>query len=237
MSKTSASLNALLETLLQNGKSLAEKGQQEVETRLRIPESGVEREAMIDGLKKGAIASAVLLGLLGTKSGRSLTGSALKIGGLAALGAAAYRGYQNWKTDNAENAFGVNKSQTDLVHESKVDSTDQRSMLIINALVAAANADGHVDENEVRILRHELIEMHLGEDLASRVEEVLDNPLSVNDLADLVGNQQQAAEVYLASRLIIDENSSNQERGYLNDLTSELGISPEFRAHLEQQIS
>ena len=83
-------LEQLLESLLEKGRQYAEKGQEVAEQKLNIPSEGPEREIMLDGLKKGAIASAVLVGLLGTKGGRSLTGTAIKLGGLAAIGAAAF---------------------------------------------------------------------------------------------------------------------------------------------------
>src|SRR4051794_23941629 len=42
-------------------------------------------------------ASALVAVLLGTGAGRQLTGSALKLGGLAAIGGLAYKAYQNYK--------------------------------------------------------------------------------------------------------------------------------------------
>ena len=78
--------NELLDNLLSASKAVAEKGKNYAEDMLNIPEGGVERENKVDGLKKGALASAVLFGLLGTKGGRSLTGKVIKIGGIAALG-------------------------------------------------------------------------------------------------------------------------------------------------------
>ena len=50
------SLEQLLENLLATGKEYAEKGQSVVEEKLNIPSEGEEREIMLDGLKKGAIA-------------------------------------------------------------------------------------------------------------------------------------------------------------------------------------
>src|SRR6185369_6742197 len=42
-------------------------------------------------------AGALVAVLLGTGTGRQLTGTALKLGGLAAIGGLAYKAYQNYK--------------------------------------------------------------------------------------------------------------------------------------------
>jgi len=107
----------ILDSLLNVGKEYVEKGQSMAEEKLNIPDDGPEREVMLDGLKKGALASALIVGLLGTKGGRSLTGTAIKVGGLAALGTAAYKGYQNWK-----NTGDVMTS----VHELEDSAAEQR---------------------------------------------------------------------------------------------------------------
>ena len=48
-------------------------------------------------LAAGALAAV----LLGTGAGRQVTGTAVKLGGLAAIGGLAYKAYQNYKAGNA----------------------------------------------------------------------------------------------------------------------------------------
>ncbi len=227
-------LSGLLDRLLAVGKEYAAKGQDLAEDQLDIPEDGVERDAMVSGLKKGALASAVLVGLLGTKTGRSLTGTALKIGGLAALGTAAFKGYRNWQETGSP--LGTDDGG-EPVHQLSDSRANTRSMLILKAMVAAAHADGHVDNQEIQTIRHELIEMHLPQSLAEEVESILDSPNSARQLASLVTTQQIASEVYLASRLIIGKDSSAQEQGYLQDLVQALGLADELKNSLDQQVT
>jgi len=218
----------LLEGLLATGKEYAEKGQEFAEEKLNIPESGDEREVMLDGLKKGAIASAVLLGLLGTNGGRKLTGTAIKLGGLAALGTAAYRGYQNWQGS---------KDVVDPVKDLSAGEAEQRGLLLIQTMVAAANADGKVDDAEQQKIKHELLEMHLPGELAMQLENIIDSPLSAHELANLVSNRAVASEVYVAARLLIDVNSSACERAFLDDLAAALGITDDLKAALEKEVA
>ena len=160
--------NELLDNLLSASKAVAEKGKNYAEDMLNIPEGGVERENKIDGLKKGALASAVLFGLLGTKGGRSLTGKVIKIGGIAALGTAAYKGYQYWRNDRK----GVS------IHELTGVEAQDRSLLLISAMVSAANSDGKLDDNESSILKREILDMNLSKDLFDQVSQIVQQPLS-----------------------------------------------------------
>jgi uncharacterized membrane protein YebE (DUF533 family) len=218
-------LEQLLEGLLATGKEYAEKGQAIAEQKLNIPSEGEEREVMLDGLKKGAIASAVLVGLLGTRGGRKLTGTAIKLGGLAALGAAAYTGYQNWQGEE----------EPEIVDAPTPNSAD--ASLIIKAMVAAANADGKVDDEELSTIKHKILEMHLSDADAQRLEKIIDSPLSAQELGRLVGGDVVAAEVYLAARLLIDEHSSLAEKMFLEDLVVALQLSHELCAELDKQVA
>lgn len=230
ISEQLADFNAkeLLDKLLAQGRDYAEQGQAMAEEKLNIPENGPEREVMLDGLKKGALASAVLVGLLGTRGGRKLTGTALKLGGLAALGTAAYKGYQQWRG-------GQQSAQP--VHEIAADSADDRGLLIIQAMVAAANADGKVDDDEQRSIKHKVLEMHLPGELAMQLENIIDSPLSAQEMAQLVTDEAIAAEVYLAARLLIGDNSSPAEKLFLDELVASMSMEKDFRGALDAQIA
>src|ERR1044072_6007374 len=49
------------------------------------------------GAGGGALAGGLAAILLGTKTGRNIGGEALKLGGMAAVGALAYKAYQDWQ--------------------------------------------------------------------------------------------------------------------------------------------
>ena len=80
-------IKTIMEQMLQSSKELAQKGKDLAADKIGVPEeSSAERDAMVSGLGKGAVAGGVLALLLGTRLGRRLTGKALKYGSLAALG-------------------------------------------------------------------------------------------------------------------------------------------------------
>lgn len=222
--------SALLDKLLSAGKAYAQKGQAMAEEKLDIPQQGEQREVMLDGLKKGAMASAVLLGLLGTNGGRKLTGTMLKLGGLAALGTAAYKGYQNWQQTGE-----VMGNTSGSVHELENHASEARGLLIIEALVAAANADGNIDDQEQQAIKHQILEMHLPGEMAMMLENIIDSPLSAGELAQKVNGLTEASEVYLTTRLLIGDDASLTETLYKDSLVSALGLSPELISSLDAQ--
>ena len=224
--------SALLESILSTGKRYVEKGQALAEQKLDIPESGQEREQMLDGLQKGALASALLIGLLGTSGGRKLTGAALKIGGLAALGTAAYKGYQSWQEGDE-----VTESASQAIHQVDAHEAEFRGLLLIEAMVAAANADGNIDTQEQQAIKHQILEMHLPGEMAMMLENIIDSPLSPGELALKVSNQAEASEVYIATRLLIGDDSSPTETLYKDNLVTALAISDQLRIALDAQIT
>jgi len=226
------SASELLEKILNTGKEYVDKGQALAEEKLDIPEQGEKRDVMLDGLKKGALASALLLGLLGTRGGRKLTGTAIKVGGLAALGTAAYKGYQNWK-ETGDVMVSANES----VHQLSSESAESRGLLLIEAMVAAANADGNIDGQEQQAIKHEILEMHLPGEMAMMLENIIDSPLSAGELAKKVKNTAEASEVYIATRLLINDRSSLTETLYKDSLVTALGLNAELVSSLEAQIS
>lgn len=225
---------AVLEQLLNKGKQYAEKGQAMAEEQLNIPEDGEEREVMLDGLKKGALASAVLLGLFGTSGGRKLTSTAIKIGGLAALGTVAYNGYQNWQKSSDVMDSDHNQGP---VHELGKSQAEGRGLLLIEAMVAAANADGRIDSQEQQAIKHQILEMHLPGEMAMVLENIIDSPHTAGELAQKVTSQSEAAEVYVATRLLIGSDAKGSEKLYLESLLRGLSMSPELVGSLESQIA
>jgi len=221
----------ILDKLLNAGKEYVSKGQSFAEEKLDIPAEGEKRDHMLDGLKKGAIASALLVGLLGTKGGRKLTGLALKVGGVAALGTAAFKGYQNWKKNQPESTI-----DTHPIHELDQEMAQERGLLIIQAMVSAANADGHIDGEELAKIKREIINQHLPDNLTTSLEDIVNKPLSAKALSEKVSSEEIACEVYIATRLLIDEESSVGEKLYLQALKQELGLADALVDELEKQI-
>lgn len=235
---------SFLDELLKSGKDLAGKGQAIAEEKLNMPTEGAERDAKMDGIKKGAMAAGVLALLLGTKGGRMLTGSALKVGSLAAIGGIGYKAYQNWVAeknatekqykDMAEDIGKDNANDSTLVNFDKLDDkeAENRSQILLKAMIAAAKADGHVNSKEVIAIEEQITKLGLGDDTAALIQDEIAKPLDVNEVAALANDQAMAAEIYLVSAVICNRENS-MEREYLESLAEEMGLPDALVAQLQ----
>jgi len=225
----------LLESLLNSAQGMAQQGRAQLEEKMGIPEQGAQRDAELSGLGKGALIAGVAAMLLGTKSGRKLTGTAVKLGGLAALGGLAYKGYQNWQQNNAQKA----DNPIDAKHYQPIESlpeeqADNRSKVILSALIAASKADGHIDDAEQARIESYVDKFSQSEELTQFVHTELAKPLDPGEIAMACDSPELANEVYLASMLVIDQ-SNFMEKTYLNELAKQLALDPDLVASLEQQ--
>lgn len=219
---------AITDLLLQAGQQLAQKGQTTAERKLDIPESGPERDTALQSLGRGAAAGSLLALLLGTQAGRRLTGAGLRLGSLAALGGLAYRAYQNWQ--GQQGAVGAGTP----VDQLAGPEAERRSLALLRAMIAAAKADGHIDDAERARIDQQLASLALDRDSQEFFREELAKPLSAKEVAAGADSPAAAAEIYLASLMAIDEQNET-ERGYLRELAGELGLAPDLVSTLEEQ--
>lgn len=220
----------LIDSLLSSSKELTDKGRDIAEQKLNIPEQGAERDAMLSGMGKGAMAAGALALLLGTSGGRSLTGSVLKLGSLAAIGGLAFKTYRDWQASNQSD-----ESPTiDIVNPAE-DTSDEHSRLILSAMIAAAKADGHIDTDERIGLQNYIDKIGESSVLTAFVEAELAKPVDPGDIAAQVKNQETAAEVYLASLLIIDQ-SNVMAKTYLDQLARAMALPPDLVASLNSGV-
>ncbi len=222
----------LIDSLLASGRDLADRGKDVAEEKLNIPEAGPERDAMLSGMGKGALAAGALALLLGTKGGRSVTGGAIKLGSLAALGGLAYNAYRNWQQNQAG---GLDEGAAPTPMNPADDTSDEHSRLVLSAMIAAAKADGHVDENERNSLQAYIDRIGESADLSAFVQRELTKPLDPAELAANVSNQETATEIYLASLLIADR-SNFMAATYLNELAKALGLPQDLVENLQREV-
>ena len=110
---------------------------------------------------------------------------------------------------------------------------DQQALLLIRAMIAAANADGEITPDERRHILGTLDEAGAGAEERRIVEQELDRPQSLDSLLQSVKDQQTAEQVYLASRMAVNEQSE-AERSYLQYLASRLKLDPQRVQQMNQ---
>ena len=196
----------------------------------------------IPGGAAGAIAGAGLLAvLLGQKSVRKMAGGLMGVGASAALGALAYRAYQNWNTGQpataAPMATPADAPPQDSPFLPKTDASGAPfALALIKAMIAAANADGHIGPEEHKNIFDAANRAGFDADAKAFIFDALANPPSVRQIASMANGMEQAAELYLAARLAIDPDQPS-EKAFLEALAHSMQLPPQFVAHLEQQVS
>lgn len=184
-------------------------------------------------LGKGAIAGG-LLGVLLTQGGRRLLGTGAKIGGAALIGGLAWKAYQDWqagKDQGAADTGGEDTGGEDDFLPTDPAAADDLATRLLQAMIAAAKADGHITAEERQRIDSHLADLGLGDAAASLIAAELDAPLDAARVAGLARNDREAAEIYAASLLVIDQDSA-VEVAYLAQLAAALGLAPDLVARL-----
>jgi uncharacterized membrane protein YebE (DUF533 family) len=182
---------------------------------------------------KGAAIAGVAALLLGTKSGRNVTGVALKLGSLGAVGGLAYKVFQDWQAKNAQAPAALADSGA-TVDALSGPRLEKRALNLLQAMIAAAKADGHIDQQEQNAIGEYLQTLNLDPRTERWVREELANPLSASEIAAKADSPAAAAEIYLTSLSAISLDSP-QERAYMDELATALKLPPELVSELLEQ--
>ncbi|MGF7205934.1 uncharacterized membrane protein YebE (DUF533 family) [Skermanella aerolata] len=100
---------------------------------------------------------------------------------------------------------------------------DQKALLLIRAMIAAANADGQISAVERQRILGKLDEAGADADDRRTVEQELQQPRSLDALLRDVTDPETAEQVYLASEMAIDTGSP-AEKSYLQYLAARLNL-------------
>ena len=100
---------------------------------------------------------------------------------------------------------------------------DQKALLLIRAMIAAANADGQITAVERQRILGKLDEAGADADDRRIVEQELQQPRSIDALLRDVIDPETAEQVYLASEMAIDAGSP-AEKTYLQYLAARLNL-------------
>ncbi|MGC5702240.1 tellurite resistance TerB family protein [Pseudomonas sp. NFXW11] len=228
----------LLDQLLRSGQEMLQKQAGSTPSHSgKAPQGGLgdllggKAGALLSGAGGGALAAGAMGLLLGNKKARKFGGKALTYGGLAALGVLAYKAYGNWQAQ--QGTAPRNEPQT--LDRLPAPQAEQHSQAILKALVAAAKADGHVDERERALIEGEFSKLDNDPQLQQWLHSELNKPLDPADVARAAHTPEMAAEMYLASVLLVDEEHF-MEKAYLDELARQLQLPPGLKAELENQV-
>lgn len=174
------------------------------------------------GLLGGAAAGGILALLVSNKATRKFVGTAATYGGAALLGGLAYKALQN-RQHASQTMAGTNPPPL---------PSPEYQLLLVKAMVAAARADGHIDQQEQQRIFAAIERMDLSTEMKGLIFDLLHKPISVEELVTGDLNIEQKSDLYLASCLIIDVDNP-QEHIYLERLASSLGLPGDLASHLQ----
>jgi uncharacterized membrane protein YebE (DUF533 family) len=199
-------------------------------TRPQAPAAREDRGLLNADFGKGALAGGALGLLLGNRKMRKFGGKLAMYGGVAAVGALAYKAYGDYKRQQGD--AGVQPQTIDRVAAPEAEA---HSRAILRALVAAAKADGHIDAREREVIEGEFTRIDSDASLKDWLHAELEKPLDPAEVASAATTPEVASEMYLASLLAADEQSF-MERAYLDELARQLKLDDALKARLEQQL-
>ncbi|AVO60163.1 DUF533 domain-containing protein [Pseudomonas chlororaphis] len=172
------------------------------------------------------------LGGAASGGGQSRSGGGANYAALASLGMMAFQAYQAWQQQQQSAAPQQALRTVDQLAGPEVE---EHSHAILRALIAAAKADGRIDEQEKQLISAEIGRHTDDPQLQQWLDDEVARPLDAADVAQsAAGEPGMAAEMYLASVMLVDDQQ-DAERSYLDELAAALRIDPELQLHLEQQ--
>jgi uncharacterized membrane protein YebE (DUF533 family) len=197
----------------------------------------------LGGIGGGAVAGGLVALLLGSKQARKVAGTALQLGGMAVVGALAYRAYQNWQAGKTVTQSTVATPPAGLLPPpadtpfAPVRPEEQQSLSrhLLRAMIAAAKSDGHIDAKEQAAVFAEMDKLPLSADDKAFVMDELRRPLDVDAVASGARTPEEAASIYAASLLAIDVDNAS-ERAYLDLLAARLNLDGALVKHLHATV-
>ncbi|MBP1806740.1 tellurite resistance TerB family protein [Rubellimicrobium aerolatum] len=215
---------SFLDRLLTEGRALARQGEDAAAQRLGVGEDPASRQRLRQTGMAGGAALGVLAMLLGGRRHSRFSRNALLMGGLGALAKVAADAWAR------QGGTSEGRSLADLSE----DEAEVRARTLLFAMVSAAKADGHIDEEE-----HSAIDAEV-EDLPSAVKgllgEAIAAPADPEAIAARVRGGAEGREVYAASALMCGRDHP-LEVDYLDRLARALGIPDEEARRIEGELA
>ncbi|SEN56421.1 Uncharacterized membrane protein YebE, DUF533 family [Pseudomonas sp. ok272] len=188
------------------------------------------------GAAGGGGLGGLLGGLLGGASGGApaqprSSGSGTNYAALASLGMMAFQAYQAWQRNQASAPQQAPQTVDQLLAGPEIEA---HSHAVLRALIGAAKADGRIDDKETQMISAEIARHTDDPNLQQWINDEVARPLDPADIAQSATDPAIAAEMYLASVMVVDDQQ-DAERTYLDELAAALAIDPALQVHLEQQ--
>ncbi|BDF93492.1 MULTISPECIES: tellurite resistance TerB family protein [Pseudoalteromonas] len=195
----------------------------------------------------GGVAGGGLTSLVGGKSSKKTGKKAIKYGALAAVGGLAWKAYKQYSeqhkatqqpTPKHTNRFDFTPATMPEQCFSQVveDESGSGQLILMRAMIAAAYADGHIDETERQKIFAQVESMTLSMQEKAMLFDELRKPMTLSELVQAVPNAQTGIEVYTASASAIDLQQPISQQ-YLDALADQLCLPSELVSSIHLQLA
>lgn len=210
-------------------------------------QGGAGPRGTVDQVRDYARENPVLAGgIAGGLAGLLLGRGVLQYGGMGALGGLAYRAYRDWQMKQ-DAPTGPSPSTASVpmfppppdspfAPANAPQGEAALAETLVVAMIAAAKADGHIDEEERSRIAERLQRDGMTAEETAFLERELAAPTDVERLVKSARTKEQAVEIYTASLLAIRSDNA-AERGYLAMLAARLGLEADLAASIERTVA
>ena len=194
----------------------------------------------------GGLVGGLTSSMLTSKSGRKIGTKALKMGGIAAVGALAYAAYQRYSTGKGTAPDALPESAETVLSQPpegsaflppKNDPAAQETLglTLVRAMIAAARADGRLDAQESQVIFQRIESLGMDPENQALLVAEMGRPVDMDAIVNSADSPEVAAEIYLASRIAINVDTA-AEKSYLAMLAARLNLPPELVTELNRQV-
>ena len=162
-----------------------------------------------------------------------LTGNAVKIGAVAAVGGLAYKAWQSYQQNQSGAQAPAPAQDAFIPAPNDAQAQEELGKTLVRAMIAAAKADGKIDGDEKEAIFAKLESMALSSAEKAWVFDELSSPLDINAVVARADTPAHAAEIYAASLVAITADTAS-ERAYLDVLASKLKLDPALVAEIHK---
>lgn len=174
----------------------------------------------------------------GSDQQRSSSGGAASAGGGSAgsaTGSAQAAGSSGTGQSGGSGSFGdFGMPESSGFHP--VSQTEDDALLYLRAMVAAASADGQIDEAERGRIVKGLTQAGIDPEATRWLEREMANPANVEELSARITSPEKAAQIYTAARLAVDPDTI-QEREFLRQLAESLDLDQTLKAQIDSSAA
>lgn len=162
-----------------------------------------------------------------------LTGKAVKLGAVAAVGGLAYSAWQNYQKGQQAQPGAAPSQDAFIPAPSDQSGQEELGKSLVRAMIAAAKADGRIDADEKEAIFGKLETMNLSSEEKAWVFDELSTPLDINAVVARADTPEHATEIYAASLVAITADTA-AERAYLDTLATKLKLAPALVAEIHK---